>query len=396
MDFAGWDRGYQRSKLALPTYPFQRRRYWMDPPRRKGWGEEGRKAHPLLGMRKALGTGEVIYSQPVGCAYQGWLADHQVFGKIVAPGAFYLAAALASETGPVRLSEGVFARPLVLKDGEESREMQVVIQPGEGARKFAIYSQGAGEEHWTLHVEGKLEGGTAVPAAEEHGGSAKAFEGRAGGGLLRSVRVGGNRVGGSVSRAGAIVGGGRRGSGRSAEASGTGGSGRSDPSGGAGCVSAGGGSGAREGLAGSLCAVSVGRSGVVGERGGALLLRRAAAGGGSGGNAGSGLVGDGRRGTGDRADPGIRGAAGEPGKPAGRGGTGARFVAVRSGMEGAGAGGRVGVAGERGAAGARGGGGPDRGSGTGGGNRRAVGRGDGSGEPGVCAGGPARAWLQRT
>ena len=60
MDFAGWDRGYPRSKLALPTYPFQRRRYWMDPPRRKGWGEEGRKAHPLLGMRKALGTGEVI------------------------------------------------------------------------------------------------------------------------------------------------------------------------------------------------------------------------------------------------------------------------------------------------------------------------------------------------
>ena len=82
-------------------------------------------------------------------------------------GSVYLAAALASETGPVRLSEGVFARPLVLNDGEESREMQVVIQPGEGARKFAIYSQGAGEEHWTLHVEGKLEAGTAVPAAEE-------------------------------------------------------------------------------------------------------------------------------------------------------------------------------------------------------------------------------------
>lgn len=32
MDWAGFDRDYGRSKVALPTYPFQRQRYWVDPP----------------------------------------------------------------------------------------------------------------------------------------------------------------------------------------------------------------------------------------------------------------------------------------------------------------------------------------------------------------------------
>ena len=30
VDWAGFDRGYPRRKLALPTYPFQRRRYWIE------------------------------------------------------------------------------------------------------------------------------------------------------------------------------------------------------------------------------------------------------------------------------------------------------------------------------------------------------------------------------
>ena len=30
IDWAGFDRDYPRTRVALPTYPFQRRRYWLD------------------------------------------------------------------------------------------------------------------------------------------------------------------------------------------------------------------------------------------------------------------------------------------------------------------------------------------------------------------------------
>ena len=36
IDWAGFDGGYSRNKIALPTYPFQRQRYWIDPPAEAG------------------------------------------------------------------------------------------------------------------------------------------------------------------------------------------------------------------------------------------------------------------------------------------------------------------------------------------------------------------------
>src|SRR5690606_30309161 len=61
VDWAAFDRPYGRRKVALPTYPFQRERYWLpDQPgagaRRNGAGTIGRggageQAHPLLGVR---------------------------------------------------------------------------------------------------------------------------------------------------------------------------------------------------------------------------------------------------------------------------------------------------------------------------------------------------------
>jgi phthiocerol/phenolphthiocerol synthesis type-I polyketide synthase E len=40
VDFAAYHQGERRCRVALPTYPFERRRYWVDPKRPRG--EEGR------------------------------------------------------------------------------------------------------------------------------------------------------------------------------------------------------------------------------------------------------------------------------------------------------------------------------------------------------------------
>jgi acyl transferase domain-containing protein len=56
VDWPGFDRDYSRRKVTLPTYPFQRERYWMEtpapaPPKRT---EKESGVHPLLGRRVGL------------------------------------------------------------------------------------------------------------------------------------------------------------------------------------------------------------------------------------------------------------------------------------------------------------------------------------------------------
>jgi len=44
VDWAAFSRGERRKRIPLPGYPFERRRYWVDPPRRNGTGEKGSHA----------------------------------------------------------------------------------------------------------------------------------------------------------------------------------------------------------------------------------------------------------------------------------------------------------------------------------------------------------------
>src|SRR5690606_5675433 len=48
IDWRGFDRGRRRLPLALPTYPFERERYWIAPVAPRGRVEDAAPAHPLL------------------------------------------------------------------------------------------------------------------------------------------------------------------------------------------------------------------------------------------------------------------------------------------------------------------------------------------------------------
>jgi acyl transferase domain-containing protein len=53
VDWAGFDRDYRRRKVLLPTYPFERQRYWIELDDERPRREPSREArsHPLLGRR---------------------------------------------------------------------------------------------------------------------------------------------------------------------------------------------------------------------------------------------------------------------------------------------------------------------------------------------------------
>ncbi|WP_051820257.1 type I polyketide synthase [Streptomyces flavochromogenes] len=179
-----WDAvlgGRDRRRVALPTYPWQRERHWIDASERTG--EPGRTGEPVgagadfLGARLGLaGGGGVRFTSTVGVGTVSWLRDHRVFGSVVMPGVAFqeLACAAAREAfGPVpaRVRDFHIHRALVFPDETTLRRMQVVLAPeGDGTYTFEVHStllpadSGSGPEQpeeWTLHASGQLESGAA-------------------------------------------------------------------------------------------------------------------------------------------------------------------------------------------------------------------------------------------
>ena len=146
-------RSQTRRVLPLPTYPFQRRRYWA----------EAVAATALPGVRHSSASGEVTWSQRLSLEAQPYLAHHRVFDTVLAPGALYVVVALAA--GEARhLRNLLLAEPLVLEE-HGRRELQLVFAPRKDgvAQSFEIFSSAGSGEPWTLHARGALD----YPEAEE-------------------------------------------------------------------------------------------------------------------------------------------------------------------------------------------------------------------------------------
>ena len=87
--------------LALPSYPFQRKRYWVD------------ADQPLLGPAIATPFAETMHQIKLTPARLALLEQHVVEGIPILPGAFHLAAFLALPRGAA-LSDVSFLRPMPL------------------------------------------------------------------------------------------------------------------------------------------------------------------------------------------------------------------------------------------------------------------------------------------
>ena len=174
--FDGLFAGEERRRIALPGYPFQRERYWVEAPKRRRAGA----GHPLLGVRHDSASGETSFDTELFPSDPAWLGDHRVFNRLVAPGALYGAmaasACTADSPGAAVVEDFQMRTALVFPetdsaDGGEGLRLQVLLDDAgkETSRRVRILSRGADGEDWTLHAEGRVSKSpdSGAPAAGE-------------------------------------------------------------------------------------------------------------------------------------------------------------------------------------------------------------------------------------
>ncbi|AKT41248.1 type I polyketide synthase [Chondromyces crocatus] len=166
-------------RIPLPTYPFQRQRYWLDVPSstRADVASAGLTSpgHPLLGAAVHLADRDAfLFTGRIGLHTHPWLAAHAVFGAVLLPATAFLEMALvaALRLGLDRIDELTLEAPLLLPS-HGAVQLQLSVDPPDpqGRRALTFHARPEGPSDnapWMRHATGRLglaPGSAPVPAA---------------------------------------------------------------------------------------------------------------------------------------------------------------------------------------------------------------------------------------
>jgi acyl transferase domain-containing protein/dienelactone hydrolase/acyl carrier protein len=159
----------------LPSYPFQRERYWVEEPPEAdepGTRDEafdlGRPvAHPLLGRPVPLASPAFgdVWTAAIDQATVPWVREHQVQNVTLLPGTASIDMAVCAllavtdgdlSTAPVTVRGLRFDRALFLDARTPRRTQWVLHAGGDAGRRFEFFSQGGAAPGgtWVRHSEG--------------------------------------------------------------------------------------------------------------------------------------------------------------------------------------------------------------------------------------------------
>ncbi|MFH8618810.1 beta-ketoacyl synthase N-terminal-like domain-containing protein [Streptomyces sp. NPDC017979] len=178
VDWSTWFPAAARRTIDLPTYAFQRQRYWLPPT--AGAGRLGAAGlhdvdHPLLPGAVHLADGGFVLTGRVPAGAHGWLGDHTVAGTALVPGAVLVEWALraADETGCGEVAELTLRQPLAVPTaGDLQVRVSVSTAAADGTRELRVDSRAERDRAdgtWNCHATGFLTPGPTAPAPEVAG-----------------------------------------------------------------------------------------------------------------------------------------------------------------------------------------------------------------------------------
>lgn len=155
----------QRRYVSLPTYPFQRQRYWFKdstlPSRRQP--QIPARGHPVLGRRLQSALRDVQFESQLSARSPAYLDQHRIFGKVVVPAATFLETAYAAgaevmKTDQVVVDHSMIQQALILPEAGYKTIQTILTPQGDHCFAWQIFSLAASEDEagqaWVLHASG--------------------------------------------------------------------------------------------------------------------------------------------------------------------------------------------------------------------------------------------------
>ncbi|NJO48507.1 MAG: type I polyketide synthase [Leptolyngbyaceae cyanobacterium RM2_2_4] len=171
INWQGFDQDYSRRRVSLPTYPFQRQRYWFQAAQPTPNGgipptsySTQTPCHPLLGQRLqdlAHRPGDRLWEVQLNAQDLPYLDEHRIFGTAVLSLGSYVEMVLTTAREALgktcQLTDFQLHTPLFLSQ-KRDRTLQVVLsEQSDGSATFYAHSRSyvshpEVSELWTLHA----------------------------------------------------------------------------------------------------------------------------------------------------------------------------------------------------------------------------------------------------
>jgi acyl transferase domain-containing protein/surfactin synthase thioesterase subunit/acyl carrier protein len=176
VDWDGFNAPQRGRRISLPTYPFERRRFWIDGDTTARSPAPGSAATApgtsLTGLRLRSPLPDIQFESAYSLARFGWLDDHRIYGMLVLPltaglAALQQAARQHFGTDAVEIDNLQYREAMVLSEVGQ-RTVQSILAPTDtDSADCRLVSTGddAGETAWRTHMIGMVRRASAPPLA---------------------------------------------------------------------------------------------------------------------------------------------------------------------------------------------------------------------------------------